>query len=187
MYYPYFRARQNELFCLRELLKLNKLSKNITPILEPVKCSKALFDTLRDFIEAGHDIALIHNPEVGQFFSEYKEMLQDIQNEEDKTKAEAMQKRADEYKAILNDKSIITAFINNDELADKIVKGNLDISNCFIINKKEGDCDFYLENGDKFEARMTFIPKDEDFKDEVIGNVSILENCFQKARRIKTI
>lgn len=29
----------------------------------------------------------------------------------------------------------------------------------------------------------SFIPKDEDFKDEVVGNAIILEDCYQKAKR----
>lgn len=43
MYYPYFRGRQNELLCLRELLDANRLSDHITPVLEPVKFSSTFF------------------------------------------------------------------------------------------------------------------------------------------------
>ena len=45
MYYPYLRGRQNELLCLRELLEAKKLSKCVTPVLEPVKFSSTFVST----------------------------------------------------------------------------------------------------------------------------------------------
>lgn len=185
MYYPYFRGRQNELFCLRELLRDNRLNEHITPVLEPVRFNKALFDTLQDFIEAKRDIALIHNPEVGKFFSEYAQKVREMEEEEDEEKQEQLRKKIEDYKRVLNDTQIIVAYINDRTVTKKIIDGVIDANNCFIINKKEGDYNLYLESGNMLNAKMTFIPKDEDFKDEVVGNVSILENGFQKARRNK--
>lgn len=67
MYYPILRGRQNELLAIRELLNTSLLSKKIIPIIEPVKLSPTLVNTLNSFSEEACDIALITNPQVGSF------------------------------------------------------------------------------------------------------------------------
>ncbi|WP_153052429.1 sce7725 family protein, partial [Streptococcus suis] len=46
MYFPYLRGRQYELIALRELLENDTLSKRVVPIIEPVKLSSTLINTL---------------------------------------------------------------------------------------------------------------------------------------------
>lgn len=67
MYYPILRGRQNELLAIKELLKESRLSKKIVPIIEPVKLSPTLVNTLDAFSESNHDLILIRNPKVGSF------------------------------------------------------------------------------------------------------------------------
>lgn len=67
MYYPILRGRQNELLAIKELLQASKLSKRIVPIIEPVKLSPTLVNTLEAFAEMNRDLIVIQNPKVGSF------------------------------------------------------------------------------------------------------------------------
>ena len=73
MYFPYLRGRQYELIALRELLENDKLSKNIIPIIEPVKLSSTLINTLEGFENKNQRCSLILNPAVGSFVEEYND------------------------------------------------------------------------------------------------------------------
>lgn len=67
MYFPYLRGRQFELIALRELVQNSLLSENIIPIIEPVKLSATLIKTMEIFNDSNRKIALISNPQVGDF------------------------------------------------------------------------------------------------------------------------
>lgn len=67
MYFPYLRGRQFELLALRELAENSLICKHIIPIIEPVKLSSTLLKTLECFIASNRDVAVIHNPQVGNF------------------------------------------------------------------------------------------------------------------------
>ena len=49
MYYPILRGRQNELLALKELCENGLLSDKIIPIIEPVKLSPTLVNTIETF------------------------------------------------------------------------------------------------------------------------------------------
>ena len=72
IYYPILRGRQNELLAIKELLRNDKLSKNIIPVIEPVKLSPTLIGTLSMFNEKNRSIFLVKNPQVGSFFTDAK-------------------------------------------------------------------------------------------------------------------
>lgn len=101
MYYPYLRGRQNELLCIRELLENGKLSSKIVPAIEPVRFNATFFSTLSKFIEAKREIILIHNPKVGSFNKEYKDMKKKIDAEKDEKKKNKLQTTLDSYLDIL--------------------------------------------------------------------------------------
>ena len=63
MYYPILRGRQNELLAIKELLKESKLSEKIIPIIEPVKLSPTLVNSLKEYITDEEDLyqAVIKN------------------------------------------------------------------------------------------------------------------------------
>lgn len=52
MYYPLLRGRQNELLAIKELLDASALSSKIVPVIEPVKLSPTLVNTLSAFSAA---------------------------------------------------------------------------------------------------------------------------------------
>lgn len=70
MYYPYLRGRQNELLAIRELSSCSLLSKNVVPIIEPVKLSPTLVSTVQKFNIDNRRLVLIGNPKVGSYSSD---------------------------------------------------------------------------------------------------------------------
>ena len=68
MYFPYLRGRQYELLALRELVSRGLISNKVIPIVEPVKLSTTLDNTIAEFIRANHNIADIRNPAVGDIY-----------------------------------------------------------------------------------------------------------------------
>ncbi|WP_203249332.1 sce7725 family protein [Sporosarcina beigongshangi] len=79
MYFPYLRGRQFELIALRELVEYGLIYENIIPVIEPIKPTSTLQSTLAKFVEFEKKVAVIKNPQVGDFLSEY----QDIRPESD--------------------------------------------------------------------------------------------------------
>lgn len=65
MYFPYFRGRQYELLALKELALGRLIPSSIIPVVEPVKLIPALNSSLVEFCNAGLQIGLILNPDVG--------------------------------------------------------------------------------------------------------------------------
>ena len=184
MYYPYFRGRQNELLCLRELLEENRLSESVTPVLEPVKFTSTFFATLKKFIENNRDIIVIRNPSVGKFFKEYKRALVDAENKEQGNKNGKLKLTLDEYGKILEDKHIRKAYLVNAEIINDVLNlTEKEQKEIYLINQNRGTDNFYEEYGEQLLVAASFIPKDEDFKDEVTGDTIILEDCYQKAKR----
>lgn len=183
MYYPYFRGRQNELLCLRELLENNKLSENIVPVIEPVRFNSTLFITLEKFEEFNRNIILIRNPKVGKFGDEYRKMLKNIDEEKDDAKKNKLELNMERYKQILNAQSVIPAYLVDDSVVSNVASNEINPSKYVFINTIKGNCDYYTEMGEMLEARITFIPKDEDFKDDVPGKTVMLEDVYNKARR----
>ena len=183
MYYPYLRGRQNELLCVRELLENNRLSRKIVPIIEPVRFNATFFSTLSKFIDAKREIVLIHNPKVGSFNKEYKDMKKKIDAEVDDNKKKKLQTTLDSYLDILKNKYIVEGYINDQVVVDKVLSGEKDVSKMALINCMLGNYKYYEEYGEVLAAKVTLIPKDEDFKDEVYGDAVILEDGYVKAKR----
>lgn len=67
MYFPYLRGRQYELIALRELITNNRLSNNVIPIIEPVKVTPTLLNTINAFNDNNKKFIIIRNPSVGSF------------------------------------------------------------------------------------------------------------------------
>ena len=183
MYFPYLRGRQNELLCLRELLEADKLHSSIIPIIEPVRCSSTFFTTIKKFTEAGRKIIIIMNPKVGKFGSDYKEMKKKAEEETDKTKKDKLQKILENYKEVLKDSHVVKGYLCDESIIYKCLEGKINTKDVVLINSGIGNFNYYEENGTELEALYTLIPKDEDFKDEVVGNVAILEDGYVKAKR----
>ncbi|GGC90192.1 sce7725 family protein [Enterococcus wangshanyuanii] len=69
MYYPYFRGKQFDLLALTTLLTNQRLSKNIVPIIDPVKNSATLKKFLVEIKKKQHPFFMIQNPQAGDFLT----------------------------------------------------------------------------------------------------------------------
>lgn len=67
MYFPYIRSKQFDLLALKELAERQLLHPSVIPIIEPVKDSAALKRTVASFVKHDQPLAIIQNPEVGEF------------------------------------------------------------------------------------------------------------------------
>ncbi|GGF93957.1 sce7725 family protein [Paenibacillus abyssi] len=99
MYFPYLRGRQFELIAIRELLEKSLMSRNVVPVVEPVKLSSALIKTMAFFQEKDRTLGLVRNPQVGS-------MIKDIADEK-------YEKDKDRFYEILK-KSNILSFLYTD-------------------------------------------------------------------------
>ena len=72
MYYPILRGRQNEMLAIKELLNNPSFSSKIIPVIEPVKLTATVVNTLKAFSEANRELIIIANPEVGAFTTDWK-------------------------------------------------------------------------------------------------------------------
>lgn len=77
MYYPLLRGRQNELLAIQELMKCSVLSDKVVPIIEPVKLSPTLVNTIIEFNGNHRNLIFVGNPKVGSFRSDSKNTKND--------------------------------------------------------------------------------------------------------------
>jgi len=160
MYYPYLRGRQYELIALREMNKKNLLGSHIVPVVEPVKASSTLLSVLQDFTEHNKQIALIKNPKVGNFQSEY------VKN----------RKYHDAYESYFLYDFCINAYILSLDMINQ--SQILDTSNqsLFICNDKD-TIQFAASLQDK---NNIFIPDETIFRRSIKNNKIIFADRFNK-------
>lgn len=102
MYFPYLRGRQFELIAIRELIEKSLLSKNIMPIVEPVKLSSALIKTMTCFQERDRTLGLVRNPQVGSMIKD----LADEKNEKDRGRFNQVLKMSDILSVLYVDRKL---------------------------------------------------------------------------------
>lgn len=82
MYFPYLRGKQFELIALRELgnfMSVNNLK--VSPIIEPVKISSTLKNTLKNLKDNNINFNIVLNPQVGDLIAETDKIIQIIKSE----------------------------------------------------------------------------------------------------------
>lgn len=67
IYYPYLRGRMYDLMALKELVEQKQLSDKIVPIIEPVRDSKELQQTVKTFIKNQQPFSIVANPQVSVY------------------------------------------------------------------------------------------------------------------------
>lgn len=67
IYYPYLRGRMYDLLALKEACLAGELGENIIPIIEPVRDSKELEQTVQTFIDHQQPFSVIANPQVSVY------------------------------------------------------------------------------------------------------------------------
>lgn len=170
MYFPYLRGRQFELIAIRELLDKGIIGNKVIPIIEPVKLTSTLVKTMQVYTEKKHKLALVMNPEVGEFVSKVKEK----RKEED-------QVVYDLYKQ-LESSSIINAYLMKKNTPQQLMK-KTDIQKFMIINPKRDCMDDFLSVYKENEPLFTLLPDDRTFSRKAPNSKVIFEDRFEKAAR----
>lgn len=168
MYYPYLRGRQYELLALRESVKKDSIiSKNILPILEPVRASSTLLSTLSEFIKYEHNIVVIRNPSVGDFEIELR-LRNDFK---------------EKYEALIKNPFINYAYILDLQNLDKIFSevDAIDDRNVFFIYDDSSIADQISRRMNK-ENVFSLVPDKSIFRRKIKNRI-ILEDCFNKQDR----
>ncbi|EAE6382465.1 sce7725 family protein [Listeria monocytogenes] len=168
MYFPYLRGKQFELLALKELVISNKLSSKVIPIIEPLKPSSTLSNTLKAFVENELSIVTISNPSVGNF-------LLECQNKD----KEAFRKS---YEEILKNPSILLGIdLNNSDnidvqiitkYADKLVTVCTDTESIPLHSQLIGT-----------KAKYNLIKDSKEFSREITSNKVMLEDKFNAKKR----
>lgn len=168
---------------MRELLDAGKLSSKVIPIIEPVKFSSTLFSTLTKFIEMGHQVIVIRNPEVGSFRKESGDMIKNIEKESDEKKKEKIRKTLEGYKEVWNNPQIQKAYLVDDDVISMVREKKIDAKDVVMINIKKGNYRYYEEYGEEIIGKYTVVPKGGDFEDIIEDDIIILEDSYRKAKR----
>lgn len=173
MYFPYLRGRQFELLALRELANQKLLGERIIPLVEPIKLSSTLVNTLDVFIKNNQPIAIILNPMVGNFGSEFE----DISDQEKKS---VYQSR---FLDLLQSRTIIKAL----NLAPSCKKA-LDIypvekNRLLVVNTRRDNLDIYESFFSSSNPRYVLIPDESTFRRRVKENKVLLDDKFEKRAR----
>ena len=165
MYYPYLRGRQYELLALRESIKKESIiSKNIIPILEPVRASSTLLSTLSEFIKYEHNIVVIRNPNVGDF-----EVELGLRNDFKEKYEELIKNPFINYAYILNSKNFDKIFAEVDAIDDR---------NIFFIYDDSSVADQIFRRMNR-ENVFSLVPDKSIFRRKLKNRI-ILEDCFNK-------
>jgi hypothetical protein len=170
MYFPYLRGRQFELIALRELLEKRLIGDKIVPIIEPVKLTSTLVKTLNLYVEEKHKVALIMNPQVGNFVESVRE------------KKEQGQEIVEEIYDDLKSECLIKAYLMKRNTSAKLIKRN-DIDKLMIVNPNRDCMDEYLKVYGRIEPEFTLVPEDRTFCRKAPISKVLFMDRFPKEQR----
>lgn len=172
MYFPYLRGKQNELIALRELAEEDLISNEIFPIIEPIKLTTTLITTLHKFVEKQIPIAVVHNPQVGEFNREY-ENLSDHQIKQS-------------YQDIFENDTIFISHIMNgnseNELSNLSANG-IENKNMLIVHNSESNIRQFLSVFNEDPPQYNIIPDRTSIRRSVESHKVLLSDGFPREDR----
>lgn len=169
MYFPYLRGRQYELIGVQELLDNSAISPKVIPVIEPVRASSTLINTLNKCNQLNQPVAFIINPKVGQFAKEFSSF----------NKKDAL------LEAIKND-NVIKAYIvdaNIDAVTSRLSKFNTSVDRTLFVFDKKDFINGYTSALGANTALFNLIPDERDFRRNVHANRVILSDPFRAQDR----
>lgn len=172
MYFPIFRGRQFELLALRECIERDILSRQIIPIVEPVKVSSTYTKTIDCFINANRSVAIIRNPQVGSWVKDLGK--------------ESNLKLREQAVAQLKNENVVSTFYVTPRLSaciDVAKKNGIPIDSLMLLCNNPEYVDFY-ENviGDQ-RPKYNVIPDKGDFRRRIRPNRVMCDDHFPKQTR----
>ncbi|MBU3175175.1 sce7725 family protein [Clostridium estertheticum] len=172
MYFPYLRGRQNELIALRELVDNSLLSDKVIPIIEPVKTSSTLIKTIEIFQGANKKLALVRNPQVGNF-------ALDLKKEENVPFKEKL------YKLLELDDIIDVHFLNSnsEKFIKKLPQRGKCISDIITICENEDYIPVFEELFSSENPKYNLMLAEGIFKKHIKNNRVMMKDKFKKKTR----
>ena len=170
MYFPYLRGRQFELIALRELVTV--LSPKIVPIIEPVKVSATLISTIKCFDANKKQLAIIVNPQVGDFDS----AILEEKNGSIKVK----------FSEMVTSANITNAFIlekNSEALLRKMIDDGIGVDSIMAICKNKDSISVYEKMFADTKPRYCLTPDEIGFRKKIKINRVLLADKFNKQSR----
>lgn len=176
MYFPYIRGRQYELLALRELAENNLLGDRVIPIVEPVRLSPTLVNMMAKFIDVEHRIAIIRNPAVGTFMSEW------VNAQEDTKEAKYQRDFAEQYENQFIIKSLIIQR-NAESLLEFWDNHGVNKANLLVININHDFLDLYENAFETIVPQYVLIPDESAFRRRARHHKVLLDDKFEKQNR----
>lgn len=167
MYLPYLRGRQYELLAIRELLENSLLGIHVIPVIEPIKLSFTLLKTLESFRDAHQLIAVVQNPQVGNFSGEM-----DVAKETDPLKLK--------YFTCVAEPNLIHAFYVTPRLLDEPPK--VPREQLMLIHQDKNLLDDYTQYLLGDPATYQLVPDARTFR-PIRKNRVIIDDPFRKQVR----
>lgn len=172
MYFPILRGRQFELLALRECVSRGILSNEVIPVVEPVKVSSTFVKTVDAFIEAGKQIAIIRNPQVGSWLKDFGKKDNDL-----------IKNRVYEQ---LDSNGVISSFYVNAQLHECIElaeKNKIPVELLLLICNNQEFIKYYEEEIGAEKPLYNIIPDKGDFRRRIRPNRVMCEDHFPKKQR----
>jgi hypothetical protein len=176
MYFPYVRGRQFELLALREMVTNNLLSQHIIPIVEPVKLSPTLVSVMEEFIKCGRSLAVIRNPMVGTFLSDWEDA------DEQSREAGYKKRFIESYNNSVIVKSLIMQK-NTKLLLKAWERYGYDRSEFLVVSLDRDYLPLYESEFTTLPPHYALIPDERAFTRRVHDNRVLLDDKFEKQDR----
>lgn len=169
MYFPYFRGRQYELIALRELLDNPNYSQNIIPIIEPVKASPTLFNTIEAYIKKNRKLIIIVNPQVGSF---------DLERRNKKEFSE-------KYDQLINSENIQICFLLKDknQVQNIFTEKKYNKENAFALFFNHDSSILFEEIKKIYNVNYLFVSESSVVRRNSVANRILLRDRFNKCER----
>ena len=171
MYFPYIRGRQYELLALKELVVKDLICDKVIPIVEPVKLTSTLINTISEYVNAGKKISIILNPSVGNFLTE-------CEKAQPKSKEDSWCRT---FEDLCVSDYVVPSLILNSDVGNLIMPHKKDR---FLVVHVDPDLiDCYKKLFAELSPSYTLIPDDRLFRRNVTGEKVLFADKFGKKRR----
>lgn len=171
MYFPYIRGRQYELLALKDLVGKNLICDKVIPIVEPVKLTSTLINTISEYAKEKRKIGIIFNPSVGNFIAECKKV-------QPQSKEEAW---CHTFESHCASEFVMPALLMNIDTGS-LLQGRK-VSAFLIVHNDSDFIDDYEQLFKTSVPSYTLIPDERPFKRSAVGARVLFEDKFAKKMR----
>lgn len=176
MYFPILRGKQFELLAIRELVAEGLLSKQILPVIEPVKLTSTLTKAISICIEKDHQVAIIQNPIIGSFQDEYEKPAEG-------SRTNSLKKELDVYYQNTN---IIPGIIVQKDahmVFEKLKQQGIFSGKLLTFIDDYDYLETFRTLFDEKIPRFALIPDETAFKRNIRQNKVLCEDRFERRKR----